>query len=185
MGMGAAALAGASEGSLGELRCLCLSMFSLLKQVTAFAGSDCCRQQCFWCCFAGASLCRFSGWSQGACVFPYQQGIGTYGPLTGMGAPSLGRAETLAFSLLKLLQEVWDATSSFSGTFLLVRASADSLGRAKAPVFSLISWGMSATTASSSSGAVWALPAWGPPADRNQELVLIPQEVTPRAPRSL
>ena len=45
-----------------------------------------------------------------------------------------------------LLQEAGAATSRFSGAALLVRASADSLGGTNAPVFSLISRGMSVTT---------------------------------------
>ena len=61
-----------------------------------------------------------------------------------------------------LLQEVGAATSSFSGAALLVRDPADSLGGVKAPVFSLISQGMSTNTASISSGTGWAPLSWGP-----------------------
>ena len=46
-------------------------------------------------------LCRFSGQSQGACVFSDQQRAGTSGPLVGMSTASLGRAEMPVFSLLK------------------------------------------------------------------------------------
>lgn len=80
-------------------------VFSLLKQATAFAGSwHCCQQGCFvlfclfvWCCFADASLCRFSGRSHSTCVFPDQQSAYTGSPLLGMGAASLGKAETPCF----------------------------------------------------------------------------------------
>ena len=60
------------------------------------------------------------------------------------------------------MQEVGAATSRFSGAALLVRARADPLGGAKAPVFSLIAQGLSTTTASNFSGAGWAPLAQGP-----------------------
>ena len=83
-----------------------------------------------------------------------------------------------------LLQEVGAATSSFSGTILLVKASADSLGGATALVFSLIFCGMIAASTSSSSDADWA-PLVQAPHKQEPELVLFPQVVIPSAPRSL
>ena len=84
-----------------------------------------CFQQFFWFCSTGTSLCRFSGQRQGVCVLPDQQGVGISVPLAGMGA----------------------ATVSFSGTDQapLAQASANPLGRAKTPVFSLISWEVGAS----------------------------------------
>ena len=162
-------------------------LFSLLKQITAFAGSGCCHQQFFWCCFGDSSLCRFSGKRQGTGVFPYWQGVGTGVPLMGMDTALWAELRLLCFSCSSrslLLQEVGVAASSFSGTALLVRALADSLRGAQAPLFFLISQGMSATTASSSSGTGWAPLAVDPPGG-NEELMLLPQAVTSPAPRSL
>ena len=90
----------------------------------------------------------------------------------------------LCSSRLLLLQEMGTDASSFSGAALLVRAFADSLGGAKAPMFSLISWALSSATAGSSSGTGWASLAREAPAGRNWELVLFPQAVTPPIPRS-
>ena len=55
-------------------------------------------------------------------------------------------AKTPVFSLFKPIVALigsgcYCQASSFSGAALLVTASADSLGRAKAPMFVLISWG--------------------------------------------
>ena len=134
------------------------------------------------------SLCVDSlGGAKLPCVFPDQQEAGIKGPLMGMCATSLGEAETPVFSLVGrflLLQEVGAATSSFSGTILLVKASADSLGGATALVFSLIFCGMIATSTSSSSDADWA-PLVQAPHKQEPELVLFPQVVIPSAPRSL
>ena len=107
-----------------ELRCLYLFMFSLLKQVAAFVGSVHCCQQFFRHCFAGASLCRISGWSQGACVFPDWQGEGSSGSLIRMGAVLWAVLRVLCFPCsrrLLFLQDVGVATSSFSGAALLIR----------------------------------------------------------------
>lgn len=63
-----------------ELRCLFAYVFPA-QAGYCFCGKWALPKQFFWCCFAGVSLCRVHGWSQGPCVFSDQQEVGTGGPL--------------------------------------------------------------------------------------------------------
>ena len=84
-----------------------------------------------------------------------------------------------------VLQEVGAAISSFSSTALPIRIYADSLGGAKAPMFSLTFPRQSTATAGSSSGADLAPLPQGLLLAGTGNLYNSPQVVTPPAPRSL
>ena len=150
---GTAFLDQASADSLGGAKASACSLITGSRHQQPSHGHGCCCD--------GTSFCRFSGHSRDACFC--------------LCFPCSNRS--------LLLQEVGTATSSFSGTALLVRASADSLSGAKTPVFSLISQEVSTTTGSSS-GTGWA-PLYRAHASRKRELMLLLQAVTPPAPRSL
>ena len=98
-----------------------------------------------WCgkCATNMSLHRAPGRGTVSCAFHWwdrpqlHQRMGTGTPLMGMGA----------------------ATSSFSGTALLVQASADFLGGIKVPMFSMISREQAPAALSQE----WVLPHWHKP----------------------
>lgn len=140
-----------------ELRCLCLPVFShrpLLFQEVGTATSS---------FYGTALLARASVESLGRANVPVFSLISRERDpvvlLWEWALPLWVELRLLCFpcsSRLLLLQEVGAAADSFSGAALLVRDFADSPGGAKAHMFSLISQGLSISTACCSSDAGWA-----------------------------